>query len=226
MEERLFKGWLRTLRLGMMVGLLALGTAGQSWGWVTATSRAEIKADSVSVNPTGSLVVNFEPTHVVDQSTFPDVADAGGYATSSVSTAGMLSVTAAAGASTGNLYAASASYTDLLNFSVTGGSGDITLSILAADFLLSNSSFNLPYTAAAASAFLELWNTTTGVSDFILLVNGNDASITVPFTTGDVGFYSIGMAADASASVPEPSTFLLAGGGLAAFVFARKKKTA
>jgi hypothetical protein len=217
--------------LGLLLATLVLVTAGQSWASLLTqqgAARIDLTQVSITVGVTG----------VVTDSTaaFPNVSLPGyGYTTSIATNAGgILYASAEAGVdsatmfTSNGLYVGSASASQQVDFTAASA-GSITLSILPTGFTATSSTTPGPFAySASASAWLEIWNT----SDFsanpeptrISLLSGGPYSVSQNFALGDVGYYKIEVFADSSVeAVPEPSTTVLIGIGLAVVAFARRK---
>ena len=226
MSERGIKGVVRSLRLGVVMVALGLVMAGQSWGM--AVAHGDLTIDGIgtfNVDP----ALGYTTTSDLQFSTTPSVSDSNGYA-ASTSTFG--SVNAEAGVFKG-LYVASASYTELVDISATSGAGVFEFDLTVTSFLKNvglipgPTAYGSSTLSASSSCWLEMWNFSLPSPVRVEITGVGDYLISQPFAAGDAGYLKFEILADASAeAVPEPSTFLLLGGGLAGLALLRKKKTA
>jgi hypothetical protein len=225
MGEKRGKGVIRSVGLGLLLATLVLVAASQSWASILLQSgTASIDLTKVTVNPVGGSVTD-------SFSAFPDITVPGfGYSTSSASNNGAalyasatVGVESATMSAADGLYVGSATASRSVAFTALS-TGDINLSIDLSGFFLDSVLSPGPYAySASSSAWLEIGNADTLVSNRISLADGV-FNVSFPFIVNDNGFYRIEVFADASAqTVPEPSTTVLIGIGLAVVAFARKK---
>jgi hypothetical protein len=152
------KGVLRSLRLGVVMVALALGTAGQSWGMAVAHGDLAITGiGTFNADP----ALGYTVTGGVPQfSVMPDISDVNGYASSGSAFA---SVNAEAGVFKG-LYSASASYTELYDISATSGAGILEIDLNISSFLKNvglipgPTAYGSSTLSASSSCWLEMWN--------------------------------------------------------------------
>ena len=226
MTESGIKGVLKLIRCGVVMVALALGMAAQSWGMAVAHSDLTATGSGVfTVDP----ALGFSTTLDQQYSAAPNFSDSNGYATS---TSTFASVNAEAGVFKG-LYVASAAYTQLVDITATSGAGNLEFDLTVSSFLKNiglipgPTAYGSSTLSASSSFWLEMWNFSLPSPVRVEVTEIGDYAISQTFAVGDAGYLKIELLADASAeAVPEPSTFLLLGSGLAGLALLRKKKTA
>jgi hypothetical protein len=214
--------------LGLLLATLVLVTAGQSWASLLVQSgTASIDLTKVTVNPVGGVVTDSfwaaSDFMVLGYGSSTSIATNDGstmYARADVGVESTTMFTA------DGLYVGSAAASRSVAFTAPS-TGTITLSINPLGFYLDSLLTPGPFAySASSSAWLEIGNADTLVSNRISLADGV-YNVSFPFIANDNGFYRIEVFADASAqTVPEPSTTVLIGIGLAVVAFARKKLVA
>jgi hypothetical protein len=220
--------------LALLLSTLVLVTVGQSWASVlvqsgeasinlTAVTRpvgiTEVTpySNSTSINEYSQNSVYGSNTSLAtnDGATLYAYADAGVESTTMFSYSG--------------LFWGSSSATQKVYFTANN-TGLLELLINPGGFSVNTSpAFGTPpvpsYYSAAAYATLSIYNTSNTNSGFSTtdLMSG-PLFVSLPFNANDPGYYTIEVFADAQVeSVPEPSTTVLIGIGLAVVAFARRK---
>lgn len=132
----------------------------------------------------------------------------------------------------GTFLASSEALVSFMRFVATGA-GDVTLSIPTFELALQLYTDYVNESASGkAGVYVDFFNDTTGVGGVLLnqfidtaqIVAGSATPLIVPFANGEEGSFFMYVYGDVTAnSVPEPSTMLLVGTGLACAVIIRRR---